>query len=356
MNQLNKDPGENCSNNVEHSECGCQLWLKCAVFWLCFAAVVSIAAPALSITNSDPTINTNHVAQTNSPVLTPEPTPVTSRDFFNAGTRRLHAGKFREAEAFLQTALAMQDAKLQPPALYNLGHVRFAQGAEELKKSLEARPTARRGRAAAERAAQAIEAASDALAGNDVQTMVAAYLQGRGARRELKAATAAVRRALEIHGSALRKWQRSLDDFRGAAELNPADTNAQRNAEIVERAIAKLVDSIQEMQQAAMAMEAQRGELGNKLKELQGKIPAPLMPPGAAGEEEEEEEEGEEGDKPPELRAGQEEGPSKDGQEISISPEEAGWLLEGFRLEGGRRLPMGPGEQGQPRDRNRPNW
>lgn len=340
---------------VGRKEPSCRLQLKLALIWLCLAGVES-AAPSMSVTNTNTIASTNSVTPTNAPVATPEPTPVSSRDFFNAGTRRLHAGKFREAEAFLQTALAKQDAKLQPPALYNLGHVRFAQGAEELKKSLEAKPTARRGRAAAERAAQAINAASDALAGNDVQTMVAAYLQGRGARRELKAATAAVRRALEIHGSALRKWQRSLDDFRGAAELNPADTNAQRNAEIVERAIAKLVDSIQEMQQAAMAMEAQRGELGEKLQELRGKIPAPFMPPGAAGDEEEEEEEGEEGDKPPELRAGQEEGPSKDGQENSISPEEAGWLLEGFRLEGGRRLPMGPGEQGQPRDRNRPNW
>lgn len=356
MSKRMKKLNENGATTVGRKEHPCRRQLKLARIGLCLAVVLGSAAPAMAVTNTNAIASTNTtVAPTNAAVVTPEPTPVSPRDFFNAGTRRLHAGKFREAEAFLQTALAKQDAKLQPPALYNLGHVRFAQGADELKKSLEAKPTAQRGRAAAERAARAIAVASDALAGNDVQTMVAAYLQGRGARRELKAATAAVRRALEIHGAALRKWQRSLDDFRGAAELNPADTNAQHNAEIVERAIAKLVDSIQEMQQAALAMEAQRGELGEKLQELRGKIPAPFMPPGAAGDEEEEDE-GEEGNEPPEMRAGQEEGPSKDGQEISISPEEAGWLLEGFKLEGGRRLPMGPGEQGQPRDRNRPNW
>jgi hypothetical protein len=143
---------------------------------------------------------------------------------------------------------------VQPPTLYNLGHVRFAQGLEELKKSLSAKPTAARGRAAAQRSDPAIQQAADALASHDVQKMVAAYQNGRGVRKELKAAAAAVRRALELHGAALRKWQRALGDFKSAAELNPADTNARHNAEIVERAIAKLVDSIVEMQQVAMGM------------------------------------------------------------------------------------------------------
>ena len=58
---------------------------------------------------------------------TPEPAPpATPREFYNAGTRQLRDGKLREAEASLESALASQDPNsLQPPALYNLGLVRF---------------------------------------------------------------------------------------------------------------------------------------------------------------------------------------------------------------------------------------
>src|SRR5512138_1547956 len=68
------------------------------------------------------------------------PAPSTPREFFNAGYENLRQGKLREAEAFLQSVLAAQNEKLQPPALYDLGHVRFAQGNEELKKGPAARP------------------------------------------------------------------------------------------------------------------------------------------------------------------------------------------------------------------------
>jgi len=287
----------------------------------------------------------------------PEPEPVTARDCFNAGTRQLRDGKLREAEALLQDALARQEAKLQPPALYNLGHVRFGQGKEELKKSLSAEAAGGQGRTATRRAAQAIDRGVDALGGNDLQKLVLAYLNGRGARRQLLAATAAVSRALETHGAALRKWQRALGDFRGAAELNPADTNAQHNAECVEREIARLVDSLRELQQMAAAMGATQPELDRILQQLKGRIPQSLMPPGAAGEEEDEGEAGQ-GTRPDsrDFPTGSREGPAKEGAETIISPEAARWLLEAFNPDGNRRLPMGMDEQAQPKDRNRRNW
>jgi tetratricopeptide (TPR) repeat protein len=290
---------------------------------------------------------------TNAPSAKPEPPPTNSREFFNVGSRKLREGKLPEAEAFLQSALARQDERVRPPTLYNLGHVRFAQGLEELKKALSAKPPAVRGRAATQRGDQAIQQAADALAGNDVQKMVAAYQHGRGVRKELKAAAEAVRRALELHGAALRKWQRALGDFKSAAELNPADAEARHNAEIVERAIAKLVDSIIEMQQVAMGMSPRERELAEKLKQLKGQIPEPFMPPGAAGDDEDDEDgKG----RPPEIKPGDKEGATKEGEEIMISPETAGWLLEGFKLDGERRLPMGQGEQGKPQDRAKRNW
>jgi Ca-activated chloride channel homolog len=276
--------------------------------------------------------------------------PTTPREYFNAGTQKLHDGKLREAEAYLQSALASQNERLQPPALYNLGHVRFGEGVEELKKGPAAKPSAARARAAAQQADEAMHLADDALAGNDIQKLVAAYMRGRGARKELKAATTAVRRALEAHGNALGKWSRASGDFKSAVELNRADADAQHNAEAVDRYIAKLVDSLQELQMACNGSCDKDQPLGEKLKQLKGRIPAPDMPPGAAGDDEEDQ------DSPMGPEPGQKEGPSKDGQEMTLSPEEAGWLLEGYKLDSERRLPMGQKDTAQPKERSRPTW
>src|ERR1017187_6659991 len=124
---------------------------------------------------------------------TTEPAPPdTPREFYNAGTRQLAARKLREAEASLESALASQKEQLRPPALYNLGLVRFGQGVEQLKKGPAAKPTIDRGQSAAQQAEIAARQANEALGGNDLDKMVAAYLRGRGARKELKAATEAV--------------------------------------------------------------------------------------------------------------------------------------------------------------------
>jgi tetratricopeptide (TPR) repeat protein len=278
------------------------------------------------------------------------PPPSTPRELFNAGTQKLHDGKLREAEAFLESSLSTQAENVQPSALYNLGHVRFGQGVEELKKGPAGRQASARGRAAAQRAEEATRIAEDALAGNDVQKMVEAYLNGRGARRELRAATKAVQRAMETHGAALGKWQRASGDFKSTVELNRNDADAQQNAETVDRNIARLVDSIHELQQAASAMGQKNPQLCEKLGQLKGRIPAPNMPPGAADDEEEDE------DKPNGLRPGEQEGPTKEGQEMRLSREEAGWLLEGYKLDNERRLPMTQTETGDPKSRNRLPW
>ncbi len=282
----------------------------------------------------------------------PEPSPPsTPREFFNMGTTKLNEGKWREAESFLESALASQDQRFQPPALYNLGHVRFQQGLQELKKAPPAGPTAARSRAASQLTDQAMLSADEALAGSEVQKLVASYLRGRGARKELKAALAAVRLALEKHGAALAKWQRASGDFKGALELSSADPEARHNAEVVDRCIAKLVDSVQQLQQLAGALGDKRCQLGDKLKQLKGRIPASDMPPGAAGDEDEEDEDSPLG---PEL--GPQEGPSKEGQEMTLSREQAGWLLQSFKLDSDRRLPMGGDQPAEPRTRTRPTW
>lgn len=294
---------------------------------------------------------------TNTPstTATDQPLPESARELFNLGTRRLRAGKLTEAEAALEKALESQDERVRAPAVYNLGEARFQQGAELLKKGPEKQSTLSRGWSAAQIADHASQRATEALASNDVQQMLAAYLNGRGARRELRSASEAIRRALEVYGTALQRWQRSLNDFQSAAELNRADTNALHNAELVEREIAKLIDSIREMQQAAQKMAQSQQGLREKLKQLGGKIPESMMPPGARGDDEEDGE-GKRGKDPGELPPGMKEPGSRPGSETPLSAEEAGWLLDSFKLDSNRRLPMNQSETGEPQNRKGRNW
>src|ERR1019366_1264861 len=215
--------------------------------------------------------------------------PVTARGFYNAGTKLLAGKKFDDAEKMFQSALAAQDERIQPAALFNLGHARFAEGVELLKKGPDAQKVAARGNAALAAGEHAIGAAGSALAENNLDKMITAYLEGRGVRHELRDAEKAVQAAMEAYGKTLLKWQRAADDFKSTAEMNPADTNATRNAEIVERGIAKLVDSLRQMQQMAGMMGKQRQDLGKLLSKLKGQIPAPNAPPGAAGDDDEDE-------------------------------------------------------------------
>jgi hypothetical protein len=296
-------------------------------------------------------------ATTNAEVFI-SPPPVqseTPRGFYNAGTEKLRAGKLDEAETLLESSLAKQDGRMQPAALFNLGHVRFAQGAEELKKSpAGATP---RSQTAADAGAGAMQQAADALAGNDIQQMVDAYIAGRGVSKEMREATKAVQRALAAHGNTLLKWRRSLSDFKSAAELNLADTNAVHNADVVAEAIAKLVDSLREMQQAAGNLAGKQAGLKGLLTQLKGKIPAPNMPPGASGGDQEEE--GDDGEQvSPESLTGLEESNKGGGgreMDLKISPEQASQLMNSIQPDG-KQLPMGQGEPGQPKNRSGRIW
>ena len=291
---------------------------------------------------------------TNAPAASVEQPPVTAREFFNAGTQKFAAGKFTDAGILFQTALARQDDAVLPLALYNLGHVRFAEGSEELKKSPPAQQTKARSDHAIDSAGNAIRSAEAALAANEVQQMVEAYVRGRGARKELRGAFKAVSQALEVYGRTLSKWRRALGDFQSAVELNPADTNAVHNVSVVEQNIAALVDRLREMQMMGMQAGQKGAKLEGLMSQLKGRIPKDQMPPGAPGEDGEPDLEG----LPLEELIGAKEGAGKEGQELEVplSPEEAGNLLNGFRLGGDRRLPMGPGDPGDNKNRKLRNW
>jgi tetratricopeptide (TPR) repeat protein len=283
------------------------------------------------------------------------PPPVSARDFFNAGTRLLAVKKYPDAEKMFQASLQWQDERLQARALFNLGHTRFAEGAELLTKGPDAQTTQARGRTALAAAAAVIHTGEAALADAQVDRMVMAYLQGRGARRDLRTAEKAVRSALEVFGKTLNKWKRAADDFHSAAELNPADLNAQHNAEAVERRIAELVDTLRQMMEMLGEMEGKKQDLGKMMSKLKGQIPAPDAPPGENGEDGDDEPQGVK----PESLAGQEENAGREGEPAPapLSPEVAGQILDGLSVDGSRRLPMGGDKPGTPpKEKSGRNW
>ena len=288
-------------------------------------------------------------------------TPVTARDFFNAGTKLLATKKFADAEKMFSSSLAAQDETLQARTEFNLGHTRFADGAEILKQGPDAQKVSAQGEAALAAGENALRHGETSQAENQLDKMVSAYLAGRGARRELRAAEKIVKAAMRIYGKTLAKWQRADDDFKGAAELNPADTNATHNAAVVEKEIAKLVDTLRKMQQMAGKMAGQKDQLGKMLSKLKGKIPAPDAPPGGKGEDDDEEKDdgSGKGDVKPESLKGKEENAGRDGEQLSapLSPDQAGQMLDGLPVDSRRRLPMGGDKQGTPpKDKNGRNW
>jgi small-conductance mechanosensitive channel len=133
--------------------------------------------------------------------------------------------------------------------------------------------------------------------------------------------------------------------------LDPADTNATRNAEIIDQDIARLVDSLRQLQQLANALAAQRQQLNALLDQLKGRIPKPKSPPGAAGDDDQE-------DLQPGDLAGQAENPVREGEQLQmpLSPNEAAGLLESLPLDDRRRLSLTGQESGRPDEKKGRNW
>ena len=231
--------------------------------------------------------------------------PVTPRELYNDGTARLREGKLREAEASLQVAVASNNEKIQTPALYNLGHTRFKQGMETLKEIKDGKGTQSRGEDAAERGEDAIQAADRALSGFSIDHLVEAYMQGKGARKELKAATEAVKKALDQYGVVLQRWQRSSGDFKSAYELRSAASDARDNAGIVDQHIARLVDELNQAKATCEKCQNAGNKLKEKMKKLKEMMPEQQKKQCENPGEEEEDEEG----KPRLPKEGEKEGP-----------------------------------------------
>lgn len=278
--------------------------------------------------------------------------PRTARELYNEGTQKLRDGKLEEAQTLLHAAAVKNETAVLPDAVFNLGHARFEAGDRELKKLIAGGPQLRDTAERAVRSAQdATEAARAALQSGDNDAMVQAYIRGAGARRQMREAAKAVTAAMEQFRQVLTSWEHASADFHSVAEMNPRDTDAARNADIVDRRIAELIDQLKQQQMAMMTAGRAGQELKGAMKEIRGRLPADRLGqlPGPADDEDDDEDQ---------------EGQGKFGDDGSkhngrqpISQEEAAKLLQGVQLDSHRTLQPNPQPRGvRPVKREGGDW
>ncbi|MEQ1853659.1 MAG: hypothetical protein ABMA01_18950 [Chthoniobacteraceae bacterium] len=260
------------------------------------------------------------------------------RDLYNEGAMKLGKGELREAETALREAVAKDAPDVQPLALYNLGHVRFQQGAETLKGEGSRQELLASADAATTVAEEAIRRGGPIAEGDDLQEIIGAYMEARAARKQLRVSRDETQRTLDLLGSALSRWRRSAGDFYSAAELDAANGDATFNAAVVERRIEELLKFKKQVEQKSESVSDEREKIKELMKKLRGKIPKEMM--RESDEEEDDEDEDEKDKREPKIGEKQQQ---RIGGEREVSPEMARWLKETMKR---RTMSLGT-EQGQ---------
>jgi tetratricopeptide (TPR) repeat protein len=279
-----------------------------------FAVAVLSAAPALAVQRS-------------------------ARELYNDGVGKLGKGELREAETVLREAAAANVDSVQPLALYNLGHVRFQQGVETLKGEGNRQQLLDSSDAACAVAEEAIRRGERVLESEDLQQIIAAYMEARAARKDLRIARDETRRMLDLLGSALARWRRSVGDFHSAAELDSSNRDATFNADVVERKIAELLKFKKKAEEQSEAVADEREKIKETMKKMRGKIPKDMQRESDDEEDDEEDEEKEKGE--PKIGEKQQQ---RIGGEREVSPEMARWLKETMKR---RTMSLGTKEEGE---------
>ncbi|MEQ1860917.1 MAG: hypothetical protein ABMA13_13360 [Chthoniobacteraceae bacterium] len=276
---------------------------------------------------------------------------ISPREAYNQGVEALKKGYLREAESWLLRSTAAQRESLQPPALYDLGHVRFGQGQELLKGESPRQPLVDNADNANDDGVDATMRANRALKKDQLNDILEAYLSGRPIRKQLRLAHEDVQRALDLYGAVLVRWRRSVGDFRSSDELK-ASEDSTFNARVVERHIEELLKHVKQLEQQKEQLGQTRGELKQKMAELKGRIPDELKQPGDGDEDEDEDEEPNQ----PKPESGFQDRGQKEGEKRGITPEIAQQILEALGLRGDRKLPIGGDEPTKPRDKKGKDW
>jgi hypothetical protein len=195
------------------------------------------------------------------------------RELYNQGVQQLAKNQLREAEGSLRMAVQGNQASVQPVALYNLGHVRFAQGQETLKGEGNRQMLLDSGTAASALAEEVIRRIGPVTESEDVNTLVGAYMDARAARKRIRLSRDESTRELDLLGSAISRWHRSLGDFLSANELDASNVDAKFNADVVDRRIEELLKFKKKVEQQQDSLGEQKEKLREMMKKMRGKIP-----------------------------------------------------------------------------------
>jgi tetratricopeptide (TPR) repeat protein len=283
-----------------------------------------------------------------------------ARELHNRGTRRLAEGDLAGAEEALRASLARDADDLRPPALHNLGHVRFGQG----KAGLGGKTA---GDVAELSVARSYLEAADADI-SDMQDQIELLDRAKAAGREPDTvpATSALGGGIETYrtikklipkeeamvakrGGVIALWTRALGDFRGAHELDAADGQALANAETIEELLRSLRRETAALAETIEAQRKKLEELRAVIRELVKRLPDDKLPQNAEGEEADDEDFlPPERRKPKTPRGADKKG--EEGDEQKMTEQEARGALEGLKKEFNRKMPAGkqPGEGGGP--------
>ncbi len=280
-----------------------------------------------------------------------------ARGLYNDGVAKLGKGELRDAEMSLRKAAGAEVEAVQPLALYNLGHVRFQQGEEMLKGEGNRGQLLDASAAACTVAEEAIRNGGRALENDAVQEIIAAYMDARAARKDLRFSRDETSRTMGLIGSAMERWRRSVGDFYSALELDAANADAKINAEVVERKIAELLKFKKELEQKSEQVAEEREKIKEMMKKMRGKIPKEMQRESDDEEDDDDEEEKKEEPKPGEKQQ------QRIGSDREVSPDMARWLKETMKR---RTMSLGTKQEGEgfkpteeqrkPQQRKGRNW
>ena len=295
-----------------------------------------------------------------------ELTKLDARELHNRGTQRLAEGDLAGAEDALRASLGRDVDPLRPPALHNLGHVRFGKGKSVLGGKTAGDVTE------LSIARSYLEAADADISDMKDQIELLDKAKAEGREPDYVPATAALGGGINTfrtikklipkeeamvtkRNGVVATWTRSVSDFRGAHELDAADGQAKANADAIEELLRALRRETNALEEAIEAQRKKLEELRAVIQELVKRIPDDKLPQNAEGDEEDDENFlPPERQKPKSGKGDPKEG--KPGEEQKMTEQEARGSLEGLKNEFGRKMPAGGqdgkgGNGGKPTDK-----
>jgi tetratricopeptide (TPR) repeat protein len=260
-----------------------------------------------------------------------------ARELYNEGVGKLAKGELREAEGALRRSAAANVDSVQPLALYNLGHVRFRQGEDTLKGEGKREQLIDSSAAACAVAEEAIRNGGRALESDELKEIIAAYMDARAARKDLRFSRDETSRTLGLIGAALERWRRSVGDFHSALEMDASNGDAKANADFVERKIEELLKFKKQLEEQKEQVADEREKVKEMMKKMRGKIPKDMQ------RESDDEEDDDEDEKKDEPKPGEKQ-QQRVGSDREVSPDMARWLKETMKR---RTMSLGTKQEGE---------